>query len=126
VQGTAGRVEGGGGVIGVVFHDEVGRGPVQLIEGLHGLPDNLVDRIDGRRREVDGGSAHFVEVLEILGRNRINRGRREVDGGGRRREVDAQFVKGLQIPGRASQLLPPCRIEATAQASASLCTSCSW
>ena len=31
------------------------RSPVQLIEGLHGLPDDLVDRIDGRRREVDGG-----------------------------------------------------------------------
>jgi len=48
-------VEGGGGVSGVVFHDEVAHSPVQLIEGLHGLPDNLVDRIDGRRREVDGG-----------------------------------------------------------------------
>jgi len=55
---TAVRVEGGGAVIGVVFfdfHDEVARSPVQLIEGLYGLPDNLVDRIDGRRREVDGG-----------------------------------------------------------------------
>jgi len=52
---TAGRVEGGGGVIRVVFHDEVSRSPVQLIEGLHGLPDNLVNRINRRRREVDGG-----------------------------------------------------------------------
>ena len=46
---TAGRGEGGGAVIGVFFHDEVAGRPVQLIEGLHGLPDNLFDRIDGRR-----------------------------------------------------------------------------
>jgi len=65
---TTGRVEGGGVVIGVVLHDEVVRSPVQLIEGLHGLPDNLVDRIDGRRREVNGGCAHFVEILEFHGR----------------------------------------------------------
>jgi len=62
---TAGRVEGGGGVIVVVFHDEDARSPIQLIQGLHGLPDNLVDRIDGRMREVDGGCAHFVEILEF-------------------------------------------------------------
>jgi len=47
--------------------------------------------------------------LEILGRNRIDRGKREDESGGRRCEVHAQFVRGLQIPGRAPQPLPLCR-----------------
>jgi len=65
---TAGTVERGGDVIRVVFHDEVNYNPIQLIEGLHGLPDNLVNRIDGRMCEVHGGWAHFVEILEFHGR----------------------------------------------------------
>ena len=53
---------GGGGVIRVVFHDEVARSPVQLIEGLHGLPYNFVDRINGRMREVQ----LFSTMTDIL------------------------------------------------------------
>jgi len=35
--------------------DEVTRSPIQLVEGLHGFPYSLNDRIDCGRREVDAG-----------------------------------------------------------------------
>jgi len=68
---------------------EVGKGQdkvhsrIQLVEGLHGRPYKRNDQIDREGREGDGSERHL--------------------------EVDAQFVKVLQIPGRAPQLRPPCR-----------------
>jgi len=56
---------------------------IQLVEGVH-----------GRKYERN---------------DQINRGGREGDGGYRRLEVDTQFVKVVQIPGRAPQFRPPCR-----------------
>jgi len=52
------------GVSRVFLHDRVVCSPIQLVEGLHVLPKNLVDRIDWRKKRL---MLNFVKVLEFLG-----------------------------------------------------------
>jgi len=42
----AGRVGGEGGISGVCLQEKVVRSPIQLVEGLHGLPYHLINQID--------------------------------------------------------------------------------
>jgi len=117
-----GELCGGGGVIEVVFHDEVTRSPIQLIEGLHGLPDNLVNRIEGER--------WMVGEL-ILSRSLKSSGVTESTGGGARLMTADDVVRLMPSLSRAFKTPDGRRsifhhAVMTAQASVSLCTRCSW